>query len=139
MGQPVLSPESERVAWVTPALSTYDNPACLPSASGSHPRKWSKLRFSIVTTTICSMPEFCGLGRLGKFRRKSCANDFLLEGHDAPTNAAPETNAAFFNNSRRFTFMMSLPDLDDLHFGLFQQQPESTSRLGIARSRIGQG
>src|SRR2546426_12265009 len=58
------------------------------------------------------------LFRSGKFRRTSCANNFLLEGHDAPTIAAPETNAAFFNNSRRFTFMMSLPDLDDLHFGL---------------------
>src|SRR2546426_7558134 len=55
------------------------------------------------------------LFRSGKFRRTSCANNFLLEGHDAPTIAAPETNAAFFNNSRRFTFMMSLPDLDDLH------------------------
>jgi len=63
----------------------------------------------------------------------------LLEGHDAPTNAAPETNAAFFNNSRRFTFMMSLPDLDDLHFGFFPLQPESASRLRIARSTIGQG
>jgi hypothetical protein len=63
----------------------------------------------------------------------------LLEGHDAPTNAAPETNAAFFNNSRRFTFMVSLPDLDDLQFGLFQLRPESASKPGIARSTIGQG
>jgi hypothetical protein len=30
----------------------------------------------------------------------------LLGFHDAPTNAAPETNAAFFNSSRRFTFIM---------------------------------
>ena len=95
--------------------------------------------FSIVTTTMCSMLEFSGFGRLGKFRRTSCANNFLPDGHDAPTNAAPETNAAFFNNSRRFTFMMSLPDLDDLQFGLFQLRPESASRLGIARSTIGQG
>src|SRR6267143_5742566 len=122
-----------------PRLSTYAKPACLPSAVGSHPRKWSKLRFSIVTTTTCSIPDLSGFGRLGRFGRIPCANNFLLEGHDAPTNAAPETNAAFFNNSRRFTFMMSLPDLDDLHFGLFQLQPESTSRLGIARSTIGQG
>src|SRR5258708_30566284 len=59
---------------------------------------------------MCSIPEFAGMGRLGKSRRTSRANNFLLEGHDAPTNAAPETNAAFFNNSRRFTFMMSLLD-----------------------------
>jgi hypothetical protein len=80
------------------------------SGSMDYPRKWSKLRFSIVTTTMCSIPEFAGSGRLGKSRGTSSANTFLFRGHDAPTNAVPETNAAFFNNSRRFTFMMSLLD-----------------------------
>jgi len=44
----------------------------------------------------------------GKLRETSCANNFLLEGHDTSNHAAPETIAAFFNNSRRFTLMMWL-------------------------------
>jgi hypothetical protein len=56
------------------------------------------------------MPEFTGVGKVGKLRGTSCANNFLLEGHDTPNHAAPETIAAFFNNSRRFTFMMWLLD-----------------------------
>ena len=36
----------------------------------------------------------------GKFRKTSCANNLLLEGHDTSNHAAPETIAAFFNNSR---------------------------------------
>ena len=34
----------------------------------------------MVTTTMCSIPEFSGLGRLGKFRRLSCASNSLLDG-----------------------------------------------------------
>jgi hypothetical protein len=34
----------------------------LPSAPGSQPRKWSKDRFSIMTTTMWSIPDVAGSG-----------------------------------------------------------------------------
>src|SRR2546422_2033240 len=41
---PVKSGASGCVACVTPLASRYVSPACIPSAFGSQPSKWSKLR-----------------------------------------------------------------------------------------------
>ena len=38
------------------------SPACLPSAPGSQPSRWSKDRFSIVTRTMWSIPDCSGAG-----------------------------------------------------------------------------
>ncbi len=54
----------------TPLVSTYVSPACCPSAYVIQPKRWSKLRFSMVTATICSMPDEAGSGRDGN----DCAN-----------------------------------------------------------------
>src|SRR2546421_12683482 len=47
-----------------PVRSGYARPAWRPLAPGSQPRKWSKDRFSMHSTTMWSMPAEAGGGRV---------------------------------------------------------------------------
>ena len=72
------------------------SPDWRPRAPGSHPRKWSKERFSIITTTMWSIPEAAGEG----------SDDGVVAragwgwATEAATEATPATAVAP-NNARR--------------------------------------
>jgi hypothetical protein len=57
---------------------------------------WSKLRFSIITTTICWMPDSAGVGKVDESAR------MCLPSSDPATTAA-EVPAAPRKKSLRFT------------------------------------
>src|SRR4051794_23587564 len=71
------------VGCAAPVASGNDKPACLPSAPGSHPSRWSKDRFSMHTTTMWSMPEAAGFGSADEF--DSLAADASPVGSSEPT------------------------------------------------------
>ena len=87
------------MSWGTPPWSVKVRPDCRPFAPGSHPIMWSKDRFSIMTTTMWSIPLLSGdtwtLG--GVVGPRAAARPTPV----APTARAPAPTAAAPNTARR--------------------------------------